>query len=339
VNLVVHPHFHNRYTGATRHVEAVVPALNLLVETKVMGPTVSAELPHLAWKELWGAARQKQMVFHAHRVNELLVGMFVRWVGKDVRLAFTRHSVGRPSWLTRLLAARANVCVSLTPEVADTLGLPSVIVGHGVDLDRFQVPADRARAWQALGVGGRYGMGVVGRLRKDKGQADFVEAVAPLLQPYPEWRAVLAGLAKPSEEGWVKGLVEQGGPSLSWVGEKSDIERWYRGFTVVVNPSHQESFGLARAEALASGCCLVTTRLNAFDAALEHGRNAFLYEKGDVKALRAILEELMRNPTRAGQVGQQGAEFARSQLGIRHEAEALLQVYRTLDWRDRKTPP
>lgn len=320
-SLVVHPHFHARYTGATRHVESVVPALNAsALETRVMGTLRDPKLPRIAWREL--LARGGDVVWHAHRVNELLVGLVLRLFKRRLRVVWTRHSTGKPAWLTSFLARRADGVVSVSPEAAETLGLPSTVITHGVDVARFATAGPRQ--WSALGLGGEYGVGVIGRVRPDKGQGDFAEAVKPLLAQSPAWRAVLVGLVKPNDRAWADQL------GIHLAGEAEDVERWYRGLSIVVMPSHQESFGLVRIEAMASGCCLVTTKLNALDRMIEHGKNGFVYAPGDVKALNEILAALLRDPARAHDVGAAGAELARRELGVDREATALLELYRAL---------
>ncbi len=317
--MVVHPHFHARYTGATRHVETVVPALNGALEARVMGTLRDTSLPRIGWSAL--LRRGGPIVWHAHRVNELLVGLALRLFKRKLRVVWTRHSTGKPAWLTSFLARRADRVISVSPEAAETLGLPSTVIGHGVDTKRFTTGE---RAWSPLGLGGDYGIGVIGRVRPDKGQGDFAEAVRPLLPHHPKWRAVLVGLVKPAERAWAEGL------GLHLAGESPDVERWYRGLTVVVMPSHHESFGLVRLEAMAAGCCLVTTKLNAMDRMIEHGKTGFTYEAGNVDQLRAILSELLANPQRAHEVGAAGADLVRRELGVDKEARALLELYRSL---------
>jgi mannosyltransferase len=330
MSLVVHPHFHRRYTGVTRHVETVVPALAREMETRAIGWHLGSALPWIRWGELLGRLRREPVVWHAHRYNEMVVGMLLRLLGWQVRLVFTRHTSRAPSGFTRWLAHHADAVVSLTSVVARAMGMPSTIVGHGVDLERFQPPMDRDEAWRTLGQGGRYGVGVVGRIREEKGQGDFIEAIKPLLPAHPEWKAVLVGLAKSTERQWVESLCEGLGDRLVLAGEQREIQGWYQGLSILVNPSHMEGYSLVNVEAMASGCCVVTSRLEHFEDMLEHGRTGFFFEPGDVKGMRELLDTLMRDPGRAREVGRNAAEHARSRFGIEHEARALRTLYDSL---------
>jgi mannosyltransferase len=330
MTLVIHPHFHRRYTGVTRHVELVVPELAKHWETQAIGSCLGEHIPHIRWGELLERARREPVIWHAHRNNELLVGFLLKLLGREVKLVFTRHTSKEPSGFTRLIARGADALVALTRQIEEVIGLPSTIVSHGIDLTRFRPPENRAEAWKKLGQGGRYGVGVIGRIRKEKGQGDFIEALRPLLSQAPEWQAVLVGLAKGPDREWVDGLREGLGERLKLAGEQSVIEPWYQGLSILVHPSYFEGYSMVHVEAMASGCCVVASKLPYLDTLIEHGRTGFFFEPGDVKGMRELLDMLMREPERAAEVGRNAAEHARSHCGIEHEAKALGALYRTL---------
>ncbi|RYZ41372.1 MAG: glycosyltransferase family 1 protein [Myxococcaceae bacterium] len=330
MTLIVHPHFHKRYTGVTRHVESVVPALARDDETRVIGSGLTADLPRISWAELVHRAQQEPIVWHAHRNNELLAGMLLKVLGEDVRLVFTRHTSVAPTRFTRWLARGADALVSLTNQISEVIALPSTVISHGIDLTRFRPPEDRDAAWKRLGQGGRYGIGVIGRIRKEKGQGDFIEALRPLLPERPEWQAVLVGLAKGPDLAWVNGLREGIEERVKLAGEQSTIEPWYQGLSILVHPSYAEGYSLVHMEAMASGCCVVASKLPYLDALIEHGRTGFFFEPGDVKGLRELLDQLTREPERARQVGRNAEEEARRRCGVEHEARALSDLYHSL---------
>jgi mannosyltransferase len=324
--LIVHPHFHRRRTGVTGHVEAVVGAMGQAA--RAMGFALLAGTPRIGWRELVRRARgSERVIWHAHRNVELLVGLVLRRFCPRLKLAFTRHSSRAPSLPTRLLARRADLRVALTSEAAAAFGLEARVVGHGVDLSRFRPPEDRPAAWKALGLPGARGVGVIGRIRPPKGQGDFAAAVAPLLRSHSGWSAVLVGQAKRGDAGFARALRGQG---LLLAGPQRDVVPWYRGLTVVVQPSLEEAFSLVPLEAMASGCCVVASALPYARQVIDHGRTGFLYPPGDVGALRAVLDHLLADPSAAERAGAAAALEARSRLGVDREAAALMEAYRSL---------
>lgn len=328
--LVVHPHFHPRRSGVTAHTELIVPALGALGETRVIGELMPPELPRITWRELLRRARRERVVWHAHRNNELLWGLLLRLLGRGTRVVYTSHSPRPVGRFTRWLVRRTDALVTLNAQASRWVGWPSRIVQHGVQLERFRPPDDRAEAFRQLGLPGKRAIGVVGRVRPNKGQGDFVEAIAPLLDAHPDWTPVLVGLAKDADAAWAGELRAKTGGRLHLAGEFRDVVPWYRGLSIVVHPSYAEAFSMVLIEAMAAGCCVVATRIAAVPEVVEHGRTGFLFDPGDVARLRAILAELLENPSRAEAVGRAAAEEARARFGIDQEARALAGLYSEL---------
>lgn len=329
-DIVIHPHLHPRRTGVTSHVEAMVPALASRFEVTTIGDSLRPELPRTRWGELWRLLRSRPAVWHAHRNNELLAGLLLRIFRPRLKVVFTRHAGAAPGAYTRLLARWADQVVTLTQQSAAQMGTSARVVGHGVDLSRFGEPEDRARAFEALGLGGSHGIGVVGRVRPQKGQGDLAKALAPLWSTHPDWQLVFVGRIAPEHQSFAHGLSQTLGERVTLAGEHADVRGWYQGLTVLVHPSHSEGYSLVLLEALASGCCVVATRLPYTDGLIEHGHTGFLYEPGDVEALRAILAEVLADPSRARAIGRAGAQVARERMGLDAEAQRLGEIYREL---------
>ncbi len=327
--LVIHPHFHSRRTGITAHTESLVNALAPHAQAFALGRSLQSRVPKLTWSKVLSRLGKEAAVWHAHRNNELMAGLVLRLFFPKLRVVFTRHGHGVPGGFTRFLAARADQRVTLTEDGAKLLAASSEVVPHGISLERFTPPRDRQALWRGHRLGGEYGIGVVGRIRADKGQGDFVKAVAPLLTEFPAWRAVLVGLARGSDVAWANSLRAEA-KGLVVAGEHADVLPWYQSFSIVVQPSHAESFGLVMLEAMASGCCLVTSALPHVAQYVEHGRTGFIYPVGDSDALQRILRELMNEPATVKAVGEAAARVAQERFGIAREAQSMQALYEKL---------
>jgi mannosyltransferase len=176
-------------------------------------------------------------------------------------------------------------------------------------------------------VGGKYGVGVIGRVRPKKGQGDFAEAIGPLLKDLPDWKPVLVGAARGRHQARAQTLVEKSGGALHLAGEHRDAVPWFQGLTVLVNASHGESFGLTILEGMAAGCCVIASKLQHVPELIDHGRTGFLFEPRDVAGLRALLKELLFDPARAAAIGAAAAEECVQKFDVAREARQLAELY------------
>ena len=118
---VIHPHFHHRHTGVTTHTAAIIPALQSHAEVKWTGRLLPPALPRSALAEVWTRARLEPVIWHAHRNNELLLGVLLRWFRPKLRVVFTRHGSYPPSGFTRMIARWADERITLNAENAGWL--------------------------------------------------------------------------------------------------------------------------------------------------------------------------------------------------------------------------
>lgn len=328
--LVVHTHLHRRRTGVTSHVEAVAARLAEDTEVRILGHGVDPALPRIGPHTLWRRSRREPVVVHAHRNPEVLLVLLLKLLGARLRLVITRHGAGAPSWLTRALLRRADRVVALTRLAQAALPVPSRVIPHGVDTARFFPPDDRARAPTAAGPAPEPTVGVVGRIRPQKGQGDFVEAFARVAPAHPGARALLLGLAKPAEQGFLASLLARGGERVAHRGPTDDVAPLYRTLDVVVQPSHAESFSLVLLEAMASGCCVIAARLPHYPELLEDGVTGLFYPVGDVAALATQLSRVLGDPALVRRLGDAAAAHARAHHGLDTQVRALRALYREL---------
>ena len=82
------------------------------------------------------------------------------------------------------------------------------------------------------------------------------------------------------------------------------MQRWYQRLTIYAFTSRNEGFGLTLIEAMSSGAALVASRAGAAEFVVEDGVTGVLTPPGDVDALVAALEPLMRDPASANAMGE-----------------------------------
>ncbi|MFD2684886.1 D-inositol-3-phosphate glycosyltransferase [Streptomyces phyllanthi] len=180
------------------------------------------------------------------------------------------------------------------------------VVHPGVNLDRFRPdPAGVAAARARLGLPPDALIPLfAGRIQPLKAPDVLLRAVARLLDDQPELRKRIvvpvvggpsgSGLARP--EGLQKLAARLGIADVVMfrppVGQ-AQLADWYRAASVLVMPSHSESFGLVAVEAQACGTPVIAAEVGGLPVAVRDGVSGFLVPGHDpadyARALRACV--------------------------------------------------
>jgi len=331
--LVVHPHFHRRRTGVTAHVETVVPALNEFVKTRVLtrGYGLDPALATISKTELIEELKRgTATIWHAHRNHEMLLGMRLRRRYPNLRLVFTRHTSSAPSFPTRLLMKKADACVVLNEDSLRHAGKATKIVYHGIDGARFPYLRDDEVVRGLVPAQDCPVIGIVGRVRPEKGHEVLVNAAMLLRESHPGIKLIFIGACDGKHQRWLRKLEKKSPGLIEWVGEQSNITSWYRGIDIMALPSFREGFSCTVLEAMASGCVVAVSNISDFHRLIDHGRNGYLFEAGNHIALSGILEGLLANPREIQKVGEAASRTIADGFTAGHEAKSLYEMYERL---------
>jgi glycosyltransferase involved in cell wall biosynthesis len=249
------------------------------------------------------SARTSDLV-HAHWLPSALPALFTRrpfvvqvW-GTDVELA--RRVPRTFAWLLR--RARLVLCVSqaLAADIPGG-GLPDILLlTSGVEIpDNVGEPDDPPHVLY------------VGRLSKEKGILEFVEATEGLPR-------VVVG------DGPLRDRV----PDAVGFVPPRELAAYYERASVVVCPSRREGYGVVAREAMAYGRPVVATGVGGLLDAVEDGVTGRLVPAGDPNALRAAIEELLADEALRRRLGAAGREAARSHFSWEAATEATIRAYR-----------
>ena len=317
----------------TTHVETVVPALNAYVKTRLIaqGYRLAPNLETITKAELSQSLKQGiPVVWHAHRNHEMLWGLQLKLRYPNLRLVFTRHTSGPPSLPTKLLMNQADACVVLNEDSLRHFKRGAQIVHHGIDGIRFPYRRDASGIRQAGFSLGTPTIGIVGRVRPEKGHDVLVNAALELRKDYPELKLVFIGACDTKHESWLRRLKQKAPGLIEWVGEQSEIESWYQGIDIIALPSFREGFSCMVLEAMSSGCTVAVSDISDFHQLIDHGNNGYLFDAGDHHALATILEHLLKNPATVQKVGKEASHTITQRFTAEHEARSLFQVYQPL---------
>jgi mannosyltransferase len=332
------PNLHRRYSGVTATNRMVAPKLAKMFRTAWLGPDAPDGVARMVLSDLAGLWRRRTpLIWHARRNNEMIAGVLLRLLGWPLKLVFTSAAQRHHTWITRWLIGRMDAVIATSDMSASYLKREATIIPHGVDTDVYAPPADRAAAFAATGLPGRYAIGCFGRVRAQKGSDLFVEAMIKLLPRYPDFCAVMVGAIAIEQQGFASDLRKRIEAArlqsrIVILGELAieEVQRWYAKLSIYAFTSRNEGFGLTLIEAMSAGAALVASRAGAAELVVEDGVTGTLTPTGDVDALVAALEPLMRDPAAAADMGMRGRARVVEKFSLDAEANAIAQVYRAL---------
>ena len=332
------PNLHRRYSGVTATNRMVAPKLAKLFRAAWLGsdaPDGIARMDAADLLKLW--RRRAPLIWHARRNNEMIFGVLLKTLGWPLKLVFTSAAQRHHSWITRWLIRRMDAIIATSDLSASYLKREATIIPHGVDTGRYVPPSDRAAAFAEAELPGRYAIGCFGRVRTQKGTDVFVDAMCRLLPRYPDFTAVIVGAITVDQTAFandLKARIAAAGLSSRIVltGELpiEELPRWYRRLTIYAFTSRNEGFGLTLLEAMSSGAALVASRAGAAELVVEDGVTGVLTPPGNVDALAAALEPLLRDPDSAAAMGERARARVIADSSLDAEANKIAGVYRTL---------
>jgi len=203
----------------------------------------------------------------------------------------------------------------------------------GVDPERF-APSKEAlnRAGELrheLGIPeGAPVVGFVGRLTRDKGIAELVEAFSKMRANLPKLRLLLVGEFETGDPLPAEARrTIQNDPGIIHTGFVEDPILYYHVMDVLAFPTKREGFGNVAMEGSAAGKPVVSARATGAVDAVIDGVTGILVPVGDAPALADALERVLEDKALAAALGAAGRE--RVQREFRQETiwDAIIAEY------------
>jgi len=315
-----------------------LPKVREKVSLAVLGKHHLPEnVPVISFREL-RQLKDKPRVFHARRNNEMIQALAARKLGANLKIIFTSTAQRYHSRFTRWLMGKMDGIITTCSAAASYLeNKPDIVIPHGIDLERYHPPPDKSAAWEELGFPGKFGIGIFGRVRPQKGIDVLIEAAIPLLENNPDPTLVIVGETTPKFRDFQNGLekkITQAGLSgrVIFHGSRpgSELPGLFQGMSLVTALSRNEGFGLTVLEAMASQCAVLASHAGAWQDIISEGVHGFTVPCGDVEATRESLAKLIANPDKLLEMGQAGRSHAEKHYTVEREASALCDYYRQI---------
>ena len=244
----------------------------------------------------------------------------------------------------RIACACAHRVICVSPslrQVAIDSGFVSparaVVLGsgssNGVDPSRFAPTPERSQQAAALrlklGIQPNQSViGFAGRLTRDKGLPELVEAFQSLQKQFPDIVLLLVGGFEPGDPVPPKTRAAiASNANIVRVEFTANIDLYYLAMDVFALPTHREGFPNTVLEAQAAERPVVTTTATGAIDSIADNVTGLLVPVGDSSALAAALARLLANPDLAAGFGREGRRRVLREFTRQRVWDALAEEY------------
>ena len=183
-----------------------------------------------------------------------------------------------------------------------------VLLGHGtsngVDVERFRPGSSRVKSMLGIPANAPV-IGFVGRLTRDKGIPELIEAFDALLKTAPQARLLLVGWYDDSEDALSSKLrvrIDRHSQIVR-TGLVADTAPYYRAMDMLVLPTWREGFPNVVLEAAASCIPVITTLATGSCDSVLPEVTGLLIPPGHPEAITEAMLQLLGDPTRRKKMG------------------------------------
>lgn len=269
------------------------------------------------------------IIVHTHSSKAGILG---RWAAKFSGIPILIHSVHgfgfnsyQPFWIRRffILLEQITSCIttkfitvsSANREKGIRMNIfpfeKTRLIRSGIDIEQYKnPPAPKDQMKKNLG-GPDDGpvVTMISCLKLQKAPLDFVRACELVKKAVPNTRFVLVG------DGTLRGAVETEvnkrnlQNSFQLLGWRRDIPEILHSTDVLTLTSLWEGLPRVLPQAMASGVPIVATRVDGSPEAVRQGVNGFLVKPADVHGLAEKIIFLLKNPSKAAEMGKRGFDL------------------------------
>lgn len=218
--------------------------------------------------------RRMPVLFHLHsHINQRYAARLARWCSRraDVTVVACSRS------------AAESVVGMASPEKVH-------VIANGI----AELPF-RQRAFD-----GNWCIGMVGRINPEKGQIEFLRAVAILRAEFPTTRFLICGAPLFDMDRYFDLVrTEAQGLSVEFLGWREDVASVFAELDLLVVPSKQEAMGRVLVEAFSAGVPVVAFPVGGIPEVISNEETGFLVAPATPEALAKKLRDLLvGNPER-----------------------------------------
>ena len=166
----------------------------------------------------------------------------------------------------------------------------------------------------------------LGRLCKEKGINELLDASVELKKEYPDLKLYLGGVweepgLKKKADLYADWIVQ-----LGWIGEQ-EKQKYLRECNIFVLPTYFEGLPVSLLEGMAYGCACIATRVGSIPQIMENNKEGLLINPKSKEELMAVISYYFENPMEQEKMGAKAEEKIRAGYEIKASVEKLIRLY------------
>jgi len=334
-----------RFSGVTSTLLQVLPHQQQACELAVLGghhlpkgtPVIGFLEAVFMLRRLSG--NDSKVIFHARRNDEMIQALVLKlFSGNKLKIVFTSTAQRHHSRFTRWLIRKMDGVISTCDAAAFYLKRkPQAIIAHGIDTQRYQPATSKSELWQQLGLPGKHGIGIFGRVRKQKGIDILIDAAIPLLKKNPAWSVIIVGEITADQTAFFE-QQQQKIKAADLAGQFvftgklpfQKIPELFQAMSIITALSRNEGFGLTVLEAMSSGVAVIASTAGAWPEIINSTQTGRIVPIADVAATSRALNELINDKETLEALALQARQKVTDCYTVEQEAAKLLSYFQSL---------
>ena len=158
----------------------------------------------------------------------------------------------------------------------------------------------------------------IGRLIRDKGVGEYLDACRIIKKSHPEVRCLLVGpydtnpsALKPEE---LQGYIDDG--TIEYFGEQVDVRPFIEQISIYVLPSYHEGIPKTVLEAMSMGRAIITSDAPGCRETVKNGVNGLLCTVKSVESVVEKMEFMIAHPNEVEKMGQKSRQMVEDRFDV-----------------------
>ena len=305
------------------------------------------------WQMYKVMRRERPWMVHSMTPKAGLMCMVAAWLARVPRRVHTFTGLVWPTatGLNRMILKTTDriLCACATHIIPEGNGVKNDLINgkitrkpmkvlangnvRGIELDHYRRTAEVEEEAAKIRKEGVLTFVFIGRLVRDKGIHELVEAFVRLNKENPHTRLVLVGRTEAeldplNEE--TQHIIDTH-DAIEAVGSQNDVRPWLVASDVLAFPSYREGFPNVVIEAGAMGLPSIVTNINGCNEIIIPGENGVIIPPRDADALYEAMKEMSENDEKRVYLTKNARESVASRFDCQIVRRALYDFYASLE--------